>query len=339
MSGASKSTYTVKKAILTTQDILDGIKAFGDDVMVIDFDVIRVTTYAHYAPIYIKNGAGELIHARFWKLSAQGLYTCAGIAEPSKRPFEAVRLGLSQVNEQEEEIDNMKAMKALCEIFTRKMEQYVEDKFVTIDKKKSKKQADGTMRPVHILSTAIETPMLTEKLNKETGDYEDREHPVYYISIPKKRFYNTGETPKESIHFNGENYLDSDKPIMSFDYQSTFYNIEDFYHHPRTGKKVYKKLGDLDEESGEVHFDNTNIQKHITKGSALAGGLKFEMISVGKYTKLDIQLYGNMYVRKGQMAQVEEVDDECLDEFSELYTTKAVNKVDLDLDEPDVDDF
>ena len=336
----AKSTYTVKKAILTTPDILAGIEEYGDDVMVIDFDTMRDTQYAKYVPVYIKNGNGELIHARFWKLSGQGLFTCSGIPEPAKRAYEQVRLGVSQMNDQEEEIDNMKAMQALCEIFERKMNQYVEDKFITDDKKKSKKQADGAMRPVLLMSTKIETPMLTEKLDKETGDYVPRPHPVYYLSIPKKRFYNAGETPKESIHYNNECYFESDKPIMSFEYQPAFYNIEDFYHHPRTGKKIYKKLGDLDEETGDVNLDNTNIQKHIPRGSAMVGALKFEMISVGKFTKLDFQLYGTMYVRKGVMNQDEGVDDECLDEFAERYTTKpSGTQINLDLDEPNAEDF
>lgn len=345
MSTATKSTYTVKKAILTTPDILSGFEEFGDEFMVIDLDTMRNTTYAQYGNIYIKNGNGDLIHPRFWKLSGQGIYTCAGIAEPAKRPYEAVRVGLSQLNDQEEEIDNMKAAKILCEVFERKMEQYKEDKTISDNKKAPKKQADGTMRPVYLMSTKIETPMLTEKLDKDTGEYVERDAPVYYVSMSKKRFYNTGETQKESIHYNDEYYYDSenncpgDKPIMSFEYQPTFWNIEDFYHHPRTGKKIYKKLGDVDQETGEVTLDNTNIQKYLTKGSAMVGALKFELVVVGRYAKLDIGLCGTMYVRQGQMTQDEGVDDDCLDEFAERYTKPAADTFNNDLDEPVDEDF
>ncbi len=339
------STHNTKKAILTTADILSGFETYGDDFMVIDIDTLRATTYAQYGNVYVKNGNGDLIQPRFWKLSGQGIYTCSSIAEPSKRSYASVRLGLSQINEQEDEIDNMKAMRILCEVFERKMEQFKEDKTITENKKLSKKQEDGTMRPVFLMSTKIETPMLTEKENKETGEYEEREHPVYYISIPKKRFYNAGETKKESVHFNNEYYLDADKnspgetPIMSFEYQPTFYNIEDFYHHPRTGKKIYKKLGDVDEETGETVFDNTNIQKYLTRGSALVGGLKFELVVVGRYAKLDISLCGMMHVRMGQLTQNEGVDDECLDEFAELYSKVAISKPSNDFDEPEEPDF
>lgn len=342
---AVKSTYSTKKATLTTADILAGFEEFGDDFMVIDIDALRPSKsgFAQYGDIYIKNANGELIHPRFWKISGQGLYTCSNIAKPADRKYESVRMGISHVDEQEEEIDNMKAMKILCEVFERKLKQFKDDGIITDDKKLQRKQKNGTMRPVYLLSTKIETPMLTDKEDKETGEYTERDHPVYYISIPKKRFYNAGETAKESIHFNNDFYTELKEgrqvPVMSFEYQSAFYNIDDFYHHPRSGKKIYKKLGDVDEETGETLFDNTNIQNYLTRNSVLGGALRFELIVVGRYAKLELSLYGSMYVHQGQQIQSEGVDDEVIDEFAERCSKMTVNVADPDLDEPMVEDF
>lgn len=347
-----KSTYTAKKAIITTQDILSAYEAHGNDFMIIDIDSLRPTKFAQYGNIYIKNVDGEIIHPRFWKLSGQGITTTNRIQEPSKRQFAQIRIGLAQItkiNDVEVETDNMKAMKLLCETYEQKMEELKESKTITDNDKAPRKQPDGTMRPVYFLSTKIVSPMQTVGVDRETGENKDLDCPYYWISIPQKRFYNAGETPKESVHFNDQYYFDADKngpdlskPVMTFEYGPEFYNIEDFYHHPRTGKKTYKQLGDTNEDGSTV-FNNTNIHKFITKGTALVGSLKFEMVIAGRQAKMEISLNptGKMYARIGQDGQDEEQDDDCLDEFSDRYGNMNIVKkqVDEDLDEPDLDDF
>ena len=348
-----KSTYTAKKAIITTQDILSAYEAHGNDFMIIDIDSLRPTKFAQYGNIYIKNVDGEIIHPRHWKLSGQGLTTISYIKEPSKRIFEQVRIGFSQitkVNDEDVETDNMKAMKLLCETYEQKMEELKESKTITDNDKAPRKQPDGTLRPVYFLSTKVVSPMQTVGVDRETGENTDLDCSRYWISIPRKRFYNTGEIAKESVHFNDQYYFDADKnapdltkPIMTFEYAPEFYNIDDFYHHSRTGKKTYKKLGDSDEDGSEVVLNNTNIQKYITKGTALVGSLKFEMVIAGRQAKMEISLNpsGKIYARIGEASRNEVQDDDCLDEFSERYGNMTINKkqVDEDLDEPDLDDF
>ena len=90
--------------------------------MVIDLDTIRTCAYSQYGNIYIKNANGELIAPRFWKFSGQGVTTAARIRGLDKRPFETVRIGLTQVDENGDETDNMKAMRILCEVYERNME-------------------------------------------------------------------------------------------------------------------------------------------------------------------------------------------------------------------------
>lgn len=71
-----------------------------------------------------------------------------------------------------------------------------------------------------------------------------------------------GSTPATSVSSkNGEPVV----RYMTHEYTPRFYNVEDFYHHPRTGKKVYKILGPVDPETNENYIDNTNIQDYLTK--------------------------------------------------------------------------
>ena len=90
----------------------------------------------------------------------------------------------------------------------------------------------------------------------------------------------------------------------------------------------------------EAMIDNTNIHKYLTKGSAMVGNMKFEIVITGRGAKMDISLYGSTYVRQGVYSQAEEQDDECLDEFTSRYSKVSIKKpVDEDMDEPDLDDF
>jgi hypothetical protein len=348
---SSNSTFTPIRAILTTQDILAAYEAHGDDCMIIDIDNLRKTTYAQYGDIFIKKANGEIVHPRYWKLSGQGITTSSAIKEPSKRSYAQTRIGvcqLAKINDEQVETDNMKAMKLICELYEKQMEQLKEKKIITDNDKAPRKQPDGTQRPVYFMSTKIVSPMDTVIIDRETGEAKDREYPYYWLSIPQKRFYNADETKKESVHFNDQYYFDADKkgpdftkPIMTFSYAPTFFNIDNFIHHPRTGKKVYKKLGSIDDDESEPLLDNTNIHKYLTKGTAMVGNIKFELVIAGRQAKMEISLYGSMYVRQGTYSQSEEQDDDCLDEFSNRYANMTVTKkqVDEDLDEPDLDDF
>lgn len=348
---STSSTYAPTRSVITTQDILAAYDAHGDEFMVIDIDNLRGTAYAQYGNIYIKKVDGEIVHPRFWKLSGQGITTASPIKEPTKRCYAQTRVGLCQVtkvNDEMVETDNMKAMQLLCETYEDKMIEFKQSKVITDDKRQSRKQPDGTMRPVCLHSIKIASPMDTTTTDCETGETTDREYPYYWISLPQKRFYNADEVRKESVHFNDQYYFDAEKnapdlakPIMTFEYQPSFYNIDDFIHHPRTGKKSYKKLGYVEEDSdAEAMIDNTNIHKYLTKGSAMVGNIKFEMVITARGAKMELSLYGLMYVRQGVYSQAEEQDDDCLDEFTSRYSKASIKKqVDEDLDEPDLDEF
>lgn len=343
------STYTTTNQIITSDDIIAAFEAHGDDCMIIDIDNLRKSKYADYGDIFIKNINGDLIKLRFWKLSGKGIMTASSIKEPAKRSYVQVRVGithLSKIDGQDVETNNTKAMKILCEVFMRKMQEMRDNKIITDNKINSKLQPDGTKRPVYFINTTPITPMQTHALDKKTEELKELDNPYYWISIPVKRFYNENEQKRESVHYDNLYYLDDNKPdfnkpIMSFEYGPTFYNIDDFIHHPRTGKKIYKKLGDIDESGSEVYLDNTNIHKHLTKGSAMVGGIKFELVITGRQAKLEMSLYGSMHVRKGTYSYQEEQDDEFLDEFNDLYGNSNTPKrsVDGELDEPEDIDF
>ena len=339
------------RAPVSTQDILAAHEAHGDDFMIIDLDTIRATQYAQYGKICIKRADDTVVAPTHWKLSGQGITTATAIKAPAKRSYAQIRVGVCQVaniNDDLVETDNMKVMKLLCESYEAKMEQLKQDKVITDNKKDSRKQADGTMRPVCLISTKVVSPMDTVVTDRETGEPNDREHPYYWLTVPHKRFYKADEVRKESVHFNDMYYFDAlnngpdmSKPFMSIEYQPEFYNIDDFYHHPRTGKKLYKKLGQaVDDSDGEIILDNTNIHQFLTKGSAMIGNIKFEMVVTARGAKMELSLAGQMYVRQGSSSQDEGQDNECLNEFTSRYSTakKPAESVD-DYDEPAGEDF
>ncbi len=356
MNQESITLHTIRKFI-TTNDILEAYEAHGDEFMIIDIYNLKKSQYSQYISIFIKKADGDIINPTYWKLSSKGLMVSSSIKEPSKRVYSQVRIGishLSKMNDTEEETDNTKALKILCEVYERKMKELKDNKLISDDEKEcSRKIKDTNIKPVHFISTKIVTAMQTMSIDQKSGEVIELKNPYYWITIPIKRFYNSNEEKKESVHFNNQYYYDPKKnspdltkPIMTFEYSPTFYNIDSFIHHPRTGKKTYKRIGDIDEDdvSAEPTLDNTNIHKYLTRNSAIVGNLKFEIVVAGRQAKLEIYLNGNIYVRQGSSSYTQVQDDDCLDEFSDLYSTISASKKSLNydsdmVDEPDIDDF
>lgn len=317
------------KMILTTPQIFEAYEAHGNDFIEINFDAARkFKNYAQYIDIDIKMADGKITPIRYWKLSENGIVIGARIKKPEQRKYESVRMGVALKDEEDVENDNVKALQLICIAFEEKMKQLKNDNAITDDARAPRKQADGTYRPFHLISTKIVSPMQTTAKNRETGDIEDLSNPFFWLSIPKKRAYK-GEALKESFHFEDKYYADEsgqpdvERPVMTHDYAPDFYNVDDFYHHPRTGKKIFKHLGAPDGEDN--HMDNTNIQDYLTKGSAMMGNLKFELAVSGRQCKLDIALYGRFYVRMAEPNDggVGGQDDESIDAFTVKYAGLA----------------
>lgn len=320
------------KIILTTAQILDAHAAHGNDFIQINFESTRkFKNYAQYIDIDIKLADGKVAGVRYWKLSSNGIIVASRIKKPEQRKYESIRLGVALKNEDDEENENVKALQLLCEAFEEKMKKLKDDNVITDDARAPRKQADGTYRPFHLISTKIVTPMQTSAKSKDSDDIVDLENPYFWLSIPKKKFFKNGETQKESVHFDDKYYSDEsgqpdlERPVMTHDYATEFYNVDDFYHHARTGKKIYNKLGRQD--GNEFILDNTNIQDYLTRNSALMGNLKFELAVSGRQCKLDVALHGKYYVK---VAEKEEggqgQDDENVDAFTSKYASIGASK-------------
>jgi hypothetical protein len=334
------------KIVLTTQQLLDAHAAHGNDFIEINFESTRkYKNFAQYIDVDIRLPKGKLVPVRYWKLSNEGLIVGSRIKKPEQRKYESIRMGIKLCDDEGTENENAKALKLLCDAFDEKMKQLKTDDMVTDNPRLSRKQADGTYRPFHLISTKVVTPMQTTALDKETGDPVDLENPFFWLSIPKKKFF-TNETAPPSVHFNDKYYVsedgqpDMERPLMTHLYAPDFYNIDDFYHHPRTGKKIYNKLGDRDDETGTIQLDNTNIQNHLTRGSALIGNLKFEVAVSGRQCKLDIALYGRFYVKVQEEANAAGgQDDEVADAFASRYASLAPPKQATNDNEDECEDF
>lgn len=340
------SAKTANKIILTTAQILEAYNTHGDDFIVPNFESTRkFKNYAQYIDIDIKLADGTISPIRYWKLSNDGIIASSRIRKPEQRKYEAIRLGVALMDDETKEVnENCQALKVLCEAFENKMRQLKADEIVTDDEKKPRKQADGTYRPFHLISTKIVTPMQNTARDKETMDIIDLENPRFWLTMPKKKFFKAGQTQPESIHFEDKYYMDESgqpdlsRPVMTHEYAFDVYNIDDSYYDARTGKKVYKKLGAP--QGDDYILDNTNIQDYITKGSALMGNLKFECQVSGRQLKLDIALYGRFFCKRaepqdgmGGGAQ----DDDDVNAFANRYAVIGSIKPSSNVDIPDED--
>lgn len=331
------------KIILTTAQILDAHKAHGNDFIEINFESTRkFKNYAQYIDIDVKLADGTVAPVRYWKLSGNGMIVASGIKKPEQRKYESIRLGVALQDKDGEENENVKALQLLCTAFEEKMKHLKDNNVITDDARAPRKQSDGTYRPFHLISTKIVSPMQTSAKSKETGDIVDLENPYFWLSIPKKKYYKNGEVEKESVHFDDKFYSDEngqpdlERPVMTHEYGVDFYNIDDGYHHPRTGKKIFNKLGRR--EGGDVVLDNTNIQEYLTRNSAIVGNLKFELAVSGRQCKLDVALHGRYYVKvaeKEESAQGQ--DDESIDAFTNKYASISISSKQNE-EEADIDD-
>ena len=334
------------KIVITTQQIIDAHTAHGDDFIQINFESARkFKNYAQYIDVDIKLADGTVTGVRHWKLSSAGIVIGSKLRLPEQRKYESMRLGVTLKDDGEEVNENAHAMKLICTSFENIMTKFKSDNVITDDSRAPRKQSDGTYRPFHLISTKIVTPMQTTAKSKETGDIIDLENPFFWLSLPKKKFFKVGEQPKTSIHYEDKYYADEsgqpdvERPIMTHEYAPEFYNVDDFFHHPRTGKKIYNKLGYPNAETDVRDLDNTNIHKFLTRHSALMGNLKFELTVSGRQCKLDIALYGKQYVKVMQEEEGSNVEeDECVDAFSTRYNTISKSKESAIGDDDDMSD-
>jgi len=333
-----------QKIVLTTAQILEAYEAHGNDFIVINLDTARkFKSYAQYIDISVKLADGTISPVRYWKISNDGMVVASRIAAPEQRKYENIRVGFALYDEETgDENENCKAIKLLCDAFAATMEKLKDEKMVTDDAKAPRKQADGTFRPFHLISTKAETPMQTSAKDRETDEFVDLENPRFWISLPKRRFYKAGETPYPSVHFDDKYYIDSEtglpdaeRPVMTHVYAVDMYNVDDWYHHPRTGKKIYKKLGAINEDD-DIILDNTNIQDYLTRGSAIMGNLKFEVAVNARQCKIDIALYGRCYVKRADIVEgVGGADEEDVESFSKKHESLAQGNGDAIPDDDD----
>lgn len=334
---------SINKIVLTTQQIIDAHAAHGDDFIQINFESTRkFKNYAQYIDVDIKLADGTVSGVRYWKLSSSGIIVGSKIRKPEQRKYESIRLGVT-LKDEDEVNENAYALQLICNAFEEKMKKFKNDNVITDDARAPRKQADGTYRPFHLISTKIVTPIQTTAKSKETGDIVDLDNPFFWLSIPKKKFFKNGEEAKPSVHFEDKYYSDEsgqpdvERPVMTHEYAPEFYNVDDFYHHPRTGKKIYNKIGSLDPQTNERVLDNTNIQNFLTRNSALMGNLKFELSVSARQCKLDVALYGKFYVK---VVEEEESggmqEDENVDAFMNRYS--SIGKSKSNDEEHEIDD-
>lgn len=308
----------IKRAVITCNDIIEAYEKHGDDFIVIDIDNKRdFKSYCNYINLLILKANGDLISPMYCKMDISGIKTSTNIREPNVRQYEQLRLALRQYDENEEETKNMKAMRLLCIAYKNTMKKMVDSGVITHHKDvPRKKNKDGLMRPVLLISTDPKTPMQNTVINRQSQEVEAIDNPIFWINIPKKIYKkNTAPPPKQ---FGELCYKEDDgsdgKPFMVYEFDVNFYDIEKQSYDPNTGRKRYGLVGETDEDGNTV-LDNTNVHKFIPKNTVLFGSFKFGMTVSSRGAKLDISLCGTNHIRQGQDDIVETNTEEELTDF------------------------
>lgn len=339
------------KIVLTTPMIIEAYNAHGKDMVVPDLDNIRAyKQYMQYIDIHIRLADNTVCPVRYWKLSDAGIVLGSRIRKPEERKFDRLRIGiaLKDNDDDEEPNENALALQYICTAFEDKMKELKKADFITDDVRLPRKQADGTMRPIYLINLNISSPMQTVVRDRDTGDNKDLENPRFWLSL-KHKFFKQGTEPEKEV-MEGMYYIDSDgqpdmaRPVYRTKFANEFYDVDSWYHHARSGRKFYNKFGaPADGEEGDL--DNTNIQNYLTRGSAMMGGLKFELTISGRQCKLDISLFGSYYVKRAD--EVDNggapVDEAAIGNFSSKYASlgsaEATPDLGIDAEEQDTDDF
>lgn len=179
------------KIAITTAQLLEAHTTHGNDFIVINFEGMR--KYKDYSQ-YINLAYDKVNPIRYWKLSNDGLVVASKLGKPEDHKYESIRMGSSLVDENKEENENVKALQLLCTAFEEKMREYKSTNVVTDNDRAPRKQADGTFRPVYLISTKIVTPIQTTANIRESDDTVDLENPFFWISVSKKKFFKNVET-------------------------------------------------------------------------------------------------------------------------------------------------
>lgn len=308
----------VRRAVITCNDIIDAFEKHGDNFIVVDIDNKRdFKSYCNYININIMKADGEVISPMYCKMDVSGIKTSSNIREPNVRQYEQIRVALRQYNDLEEETTNMKAMRILCSSYKNIIKKMVDEGVITHHKDvPRKKNNDGCIRPVLLISTDPKTPMQNTVINRQTQEVESIDNPIFWINIPKKNYKkNTAPPPKQ---FGELCYKEDDgsdgKPFMVYDFDVSFYDIEKPSFDPHTGKKRYSLVGEMDED-GNIELNNTNVHKFITKNTILFGSFKFGITVSSRGAKLDISLCGANHIKQGEDDVVETNTEEELGDF------------------------
>lgn len=319
--------------------ILASYAMYKHEMLIIDIDsAFKSKTHAQYPPIYLKDINGAYIQpTNGWWLSPEGLTTYCGIRAPNKRAYENIRIGFSEVEDAAVPNPNIQALQAICESFEKLIENWVVQGVITSDKKKARTPPGGLKRPFLLLSTQAVSPMGTTRTNKETGEIEELTNPTFWLTLPKRNFFPPGSKVHESEQYEDHCYIDSDKPIMSFTFVPTIFDIADSFFNSKTGRKQYKEVGDENPTTGERVLTNLNVHKHIPRGTVITGALGVEVVVTGRQLKLEISLRGKnfkLFICKGNTQEHSDYQDMAdIEAFEKMHWVKVNNnKTSIDED-------
>lgn len=328
-----------KSEVLTCKDIIDAYNKHGDEFIVIPPDSKRDwKNYSNYIDVNIKKDNGDIIYLSCLKIDpSTGVTVSTNVRDPTIRQYEQIRFSLRQYDDNGDETLTMKALNILCTSFKNIFKKMVNDNIFTHHKDvPRKKNKDGVLRPVLLISTDPKTPMQNTMVNKLTQEVEEIENPIFWIDIPKKKYRKTEPVPTPE-QFGSLCYKENDgsdgKPFMKFELGTKIEMIDSTTKH-----RV--PVGDMDED-GNIILDNTNVHKYLTKDTLLLGAFKFEIKVSSRGAKLNIELFGDTTIQpaiQSHKNQVQTDDDIAIFASLNVNTTKPSENVNEDIIEGDSDE-
>jgi hypothetical protein len=335
---------------ITTTELEEAYETHGNDFLVIDIDNVNdKSPFCSYINLYFRLKDDRIVFPNCWHIRApDGLQISNNMNLPNSRQYPTLRVGVNLFDvskDDESELTsnaNATVFKYICEAFEFQMEKLKNTETITDDKKKQKKQPDGTLRPRYFPSLKFDNPMQTSRMNRDTSDYEDMENPKFWISLQSK-FYKPDERPEqvqyESYFYkNPDGTDDMSKPVWIHEFQTTFTNVNDFFYNKKTGKKIFKYLGDFDAESKITTLDNTNIHKYLTKGSTFTGELKFQIGASGRNFKLNAYLGNNISVNVEQLQSSNDFSNTDAELLHQRFNKNLPKEENTDEDEEEEDE-
>lgn len=261
------------------EDIITSYNKYGNEMMeiMINKDIDKdMKRYFNNSVAYIKVmiKVNDKMVPPYIKFSATEITN--GVSSPDKRKFPKIAIGIHEVDAKYPKNKVGEAMKILVDVFNHNIQQLINDKVISKDKKDSKKS-------VIFPSIDFGTCKKEGRDDNKSGEYKEYDVPRYYLELPTNK-----KEKSEPFPFNVKMY-------------------------DTTQGDRYNKVIGTDPEGETLNTDN--IHTFLKPESVIAGTLFLEIVTSSQKINFKAKFVGDLSVKPGvefntSIAVDEDYDDE-----------------------------